>query len=313
MNAGNSTPARPPKRDVDGILLLDKPAGITSNRALQIAKRLFCARKAGHTGSLDPLATGMLPLCFGQATKVSGWLLDADKEYEVEMHIGARTDTADADGEVIETSPKTAVTAAELEVALAAHRGALEQVPPMYSALKQDGRRLYELAREGKEVERPARPVQIHALEVVHYDAQQPSLSVRCSKGTYVRSLVETICAAMDTLGHVSALRRNKVEPFEPAGLVTLEQLEACEGDSVRLDAFLRSPDTALEAFPAVNLSADESFYLGHGHAVGHAARELEGIVRIYDHEQRFLGLGEVLPDGRIQPKRLFVQQDKSA
>jgi tRNA pseudouridine55 synthase len=313
MSSSDSAATRRPKRDVDGILLLDKPAGITSNRALQIAKRLFSARKAGHTGSLDPLATGMLPLCFGQATKVSGWLLGADKEYEVRMHIGTRTDTADADGEVTESSPKTSVTETELEAALAAHRGQLAQVPPMYSALKQGGRRLYELAREGKEVDRPARQVHIHELEVLHFDAQQPRLRVRCSKGTYVRSLVETICAAMGTLGHVIALRRTKVEPFEPAGLVTLEQLEACEGVNDCLDAFLLPSDKALEAFAAIYLNADESFYLANGHAVGHADNGIEGIVRIYDQTQRFMGLGEILPDGRVQPKRLFVGQEKSA
>lgn len=313
MTQINQIQPRRPKRDVDGILLLDKPAGITSNRALQIAKRLFGARKAGHTGSLDPLATGMLPLCFGQATKVSGWLLDADKEYEVTMQVGARTDTADADGEVIETSAKTTVSEAELRAALTAHLGELDQVPPMYSALKHDGRRLYELAREGAVVERPARKVQIHALDILRFDPQRPAFSVHCSKGTYVRSLVETVSEHMGTLGHVTALHRVRVEPFEPAGMVSLEELEAIEGDFSRLDAFLLPPDAALQAFPDVHLNADESFYLANGHAVGHAEKGVEGIVRIYDQQQAFLGLGEVLPDGRIQPKRLFVAPKKSA
>ncbi|MGI9290523.1 MAG: tRNA pseudouridine(55) synthase TruB [Gammaproteobacteria bacterium] len=313
MIATGSTTQRRPKRDVDGILLLDKPTGITSNRALQIAKRIFQARKAGHTGSLDPLATGMLPLCFGQATKVSGWLLDADKEYQVTLNIGTRTDTADADGEVIEASAKSAITETELENALAAHRGEIDQVPPMYSALKKDGKRLYELARQGEEVERAARRVCIHELEIESFDPINPSLRVRCSKGTYVRSLVETVCEAMGTLGHVAALRRTHVASFDPARMVSLEELEASEADPDKLDGLLLPADTALEGFPAVNLSADESYYLGNGHAVGHAEPGVEGTVRIYDHNHCFLGLGVVEADGRIQPKRLFVRPKKRA
>jgi len=312
MTTLDSSPIRS-KRTVDGILLLDKPAGITSNRALQIAKRIFKARKAGHTGSLDPLATGMLPLCFGQATKVSGWLLDADKEYEVEMLIGARTDTGDADGEIVETSAKAAVTEPELEAALAANRGIQQQVPPMYSALKKDGQRLYELARKGVEVERQPRQVQIHELSLLRFDTQRPLLRVRCSKGTYVRSLVESIAAGMGTLAHVVALRRTKVEPFAPEMLVTLDQLEACEGDTGSLDELLRAPDTALAAYPEVRLSANEAYYLRNGHAVGHASPEIRGIVRIYDQNQSFLGLGEVQADGQVAPKRLFVSAQKSA
>jgi tRNA pseudouridine55 synthase len=313
MTNPGSAPARRPKRTVDGILLLDKPSGITSNRALQIVKRIFSARKAGHTGSLDPLATGMLPLCFGQATKVSGWLLDADKEYEVEMLIGGRTDTGDADGKFVETSSKEAVTAAELESALAANRGVQQQVPPMYSALKKDGQRLYELARKGVEVERRSREVHIHELSVIRFDAQRPVLRVRCSKGTYVRTLVESIAAGMGTLAHVVALRRTRVGPFAWEMLVTLDQLEAREGDTDSLDALLQPPDTALAAYPEVRLSANEAFYLRNGHAVGHAGPDIDGIVRLYDQNHEFLGLGEVRADGQVAPKRLFVAAEKSA
>ena len=298
---------RPPKRTVDGILLLDKPTGITSNRALQIAKRLYQARKAGHTGSLDPLASGMLPLCFGQATKVSGFLLEADKEYEVEALIGARTDTADADGAVIETASKVSVEPEELEAALEANRGAQEQVPPMYSALKQNGQRLYKLARQGIEVERPPRPVVIHELTVISFDPQRPLLRVRCSKGTYVRSLVESIAEQMDTLAHVAALRRIGVGSFAAEPMVTLEELEAREGDLAALDEFLLPPDVALTGYPDVQLSASEAFYLRNGHAVGHVGTDIEGLVRVYDEKRCFLGLAEVQPDGQVAPKRLFT------
>ena len=293
-------------RDVNGILLLDKPMGMTSNRALQKIKHLYGARKAGHTGSLDPLATGMLPLCFGQATKVSHWLLDADKVYEVEAAMGARTDTADADGQVVETSAVT-ISRPMLEAALDAHRGKIEQVPPMYSALKQDGQRLYKLAREGKEVERKARQVEIYELSIVHYDPARPVLRVRCSKGTYVRTLIETIAAAMGTVAHVAALRRTVLGPFASGGMVTLEQVAALAGDNDALDRLLIPADRALEAFPAIELTADEAFYLRHGHTVGHAPQGLSGPVRVYDQDARFLGIGEILPDGGIAPKRLFA------
>ncbi|MCP4000239.1 MAG: tRNA pseudouridine(55) synthase TruB [Gammaproteobacteria bacterium] len=307
MSKAKAPADRPPKRIVDGILLLDKPMGITSNRALQMAKHFYRACKAGHTGSLDPLASGMLPLCFGQATKVSGFLLDADKEYEVEALIGTRTDTADADGVITETASKGSVTAEELEAALVANRGPQDQVPPMYSALKQNGKRLYDLARQGLEVKRPARPVIIHELSVVRYDPQQPILKVRCSKGTYVRTLVESIAEHMGTLAHVSMLRRVSVGAFADEPLVTMQELEAREGDLEALDALLLTPDVALAGYPEVRLSASEAFYLRNGHAVGHAGREIEGLVRVYDEQSRFLALGEVQPDGQVAPKRLFI------
>jgi tRNA pseudouridine55 synthase len=308
----SSAPARQPqrripKRDVNGILLLDKPIGITSNRALQIAKRLFQARKAGHTGSLDPLATGMLPLCFGQATKVSSWLLDADKIYEVEAFIGAKTDTADADGEVIAESSLTEVSREQLDLALAAHRGPIEQIPPMYSALKHNGKRLYELARDGQEVERPPRPVTIHELEVVQFDPSRPQLRVRCSKGTYIRTLVETIAEAMGTVAHVAALRRISVSPFEGQPLIGMDQLEAAAADPAALEDLLLPVDSALQAQPDVQLSANEAFYLRNGHAVSHVSRDLSGFVRIYDENRLFLGVGEILDDGRVAPRRLFA------
>jgi tRNA pseudouridine55 synthase len=294
-------------RDVNGILVLDKPVGMTSNRALQKVKHLYGARKAGHTGSLDPLASGMLPLCFGQATKVSHWLLDADKVYEVEASVGTRTDTADADGQVVATSECARITPQMLDSAMASHRGKIDQIPPMYSALKQSGKRLYELAREGKEVERKARRVTIYELEVIRFDACRPVLRVRCSKGTYIRTLVETLAEAMGTLAHVAALRRTALGPFATTPMVTLDQVTALADDRVELDKLLIPADTALEGFPAVELTEDEAFYLRRGHAVGHARQGLSGLVRIYDQEARFMGIGEIQPEGAIAPKRLFV------
>jgi tRNA pseudouridine55 synthase len=264
---------REPKRHVDGLLLLDKPRGLTSNAALQRVKRLFRARKAGHTGSLDPLADGMLPLCFGQATKVSGYLLNADKSYRVSAIWGTKTDTGDADGAVIETVSKNSLDRDTLEEALTQFRGAIEQIPPMYSALKRDGRRLYQLAREGKEVPRDPRTVNIFELEVDNYDPCSPELRVRCSKGTYIRTLIEDIAEAVGSVGHVSKLRRVAVYPFQECQMVSLESLEAA--------AEIGMPD-------------------------GERCAEV-GLVRLYDQNECFMGIGETLPDGRVAPRRLFV------
>lgn len=305
---------RSDQRDVNGLLLLDKPIGLTSNGALQRVKRLYKARKAGHTGSLDPLASGMLPLCFGQATKLSAYLLDADKTYRVTARFGARTDTADADGSVVEESPVTGVDRGTLEAALDGFRGDILQVPPMYSALKKDGKRLYELAREGQEVERAARPVTIFDLDIEAYDPEEPVLMVRCSKGTYVRTLVEDIAAAAGTLGHVAALRRLTVEPFPEDGLVTMDELEgAAEAGEEDLERLLRPIDEAISAWPAVYLNGDQAHYLLQGHPV-HARTDAEcGLVRLYDDQRRFVGVGELLRDGRLAPKRLFVGRQPAA
>jgi tRNA pseudouridine55 synthase len=294
-------------RNVDGILLLDKPVGMTSNRALQIVKRLYQARKAGHTGSLDPLASGMLPLCFGQATKVSHWLLDADKTYEVTFAVGAQTDTADADGEVIATSDERFASAAQLEELLEKFTGTIKQIPPMYSALKRDGKRLYELAREGQVVEREPREVTIHELELLEFDPQVPRLRVSCSKGTYIRTLVEDIAQAAGLLAHVADLRRTGCGPFAGEPMHALKSLEALADNTARLDELLISPDIALKQLPEVALTADEAFYFCRGNPVGHAPPELSGMLRVYDAAGRFLGVGEVAPAGAVAPKRLFL------
>lgn len=296
------------RRAVDGLLLLDKPTGMTSNAALQKVKRLFNARKAGHTGSLDPLASGLLPVCLGQATKLSAFLLDAEKTYVVTARFGTRTDTADADGTVVEQSEVTEVEERQLRKALAGFIGEIEQIPPMYSALKHGGRRLYAMARAGEEVERAPRRIVIHELEVDQFDPVCPVLRVRCSKGTYVRTLVEDLARACGTVGHVAALRRIRVGPFTEDQMVSLEAIAAArEGGQQSLDELLRPMDEAIAHWPAVELGAHEAFYLRQGHAVTGGSGGLTGRVRLYGEGHGFLGVGEALGDGRVAPRRLLV------
>lgn len=308
--AGIAAPGsvRKQRRTVDGVLLLDKPIGPSSNQALQTVKRLYAARKAGHTGSLDPLASGMLPLCFGQATKISSFLLESAKVYTVTALFGARTSTGDTEGEVVARSPVTTVTREDLESVLAAFRGDIQQIPPMYSALKQGGRRLYELARQGQEVVREPRQVCIHELEIETYEPTRPTLRVRCSKGTYVRTLVEDIARACGTEGHVVALRRLAVQPFAADGMVTMAELESAAGQGeLALDALLRPVDEAIQDWPLVRLGPDEAYYLRQGHPVTAPQGQPPGRrVRIYDQDQVFLGIGEMLADGRVAPRRLL-------
>lgn len=294
-------------RDVHGVLLLDKPVGMTSNQALQHVRRLFNARKAGHTGSLDPLASGLLPLCFGEATKVSSFLLDADKLYTVTARLGVRTRTGDAEGEMIETLPVPALTEAGIELALAAFRGDIQQIPPMYSALKHQGQRLYDLAREGVEVERAPRHVTIRELALVRHDADSMDLTVRCSKGTYIRTLVEDIAAALGTCGHVIALRRLALGPYggDRLPMHPLDELRELAAEPGRLDARLLPLDSALSHWPLVRLGPDAAWYFGRGQAVVVPSAPTSGWLRVYDGE-RFMGLGEVIPDGRITPRRLM-------
>src|SRR5690606_16559384 len=240
-------------RNVRGILLRDKPSGLTSNQALQRARRLFKAAKAGHTGSLDPLATGMLPICFGAATKLAGYLLDARKTYFVTAKLGVATDTGDADGEVIATSDAPAPSEADVRAAVASFVGEIEQTPPMYSALKQDGKRLYELAREGIVVEREPRRVRIDEMTLESWAWPELSFRVTCSKGTYVRTLVTDLAEKLGTLGHVTALRRLAVEPFDPADMIGFEQLERdAEEGLAALDRRLLPAERALAGWPRI-------------------------------------------------------------
>ena len=297
------------RRNVNGVLLLDKPLGLTSNKALQIVKRLFNARKAGHTGSLDPLATGMLPLCFGEATKMSGFLLDADKSYWVRVRLGETTDTGDADGEIIETNPVSPSLDKEaIGSALQAFRGEISQIPPMYSALRHQGKRLYELARQGEEVERKPRQVTIHELVLEQVELPDLELSLRCSKGTYVRTLVEDLGKTLGCGAHVSALRRTHVGPFaDESGLVTLDTLRELAADSPEaLDRLLLPVESTLSQWPEVRLSADAAYYLKMGQAVVVPRAPTSGWVRLFADEGEFLGAGEILDDGRVAPRRLL-------
>ena len=299
-------------RDIDGILLLDKPLHLTSNEALQRVKRLYQANKAGHTGSLDPLATGLLPVCLGGATKFSTYLLDADKHYRVRIRLGITTTTADAEGEVLETRPVVGVDEAWLRAVMERFLGPIEQLPPMYSAVKHQGERLYKLARQGIEVERQPRTVTIHSMELIDLALPELELDVHCSKGTYVRTLAEDLGAELGCGGHVIGLRRTGVGPYvEPERrFVTLDEIEdliaAHEDPNPTLDSLLLPLESALEHWPAVRLTADAAFYLGQGQAVLVPQAPTEGLVRLYDPSHHFLGVGFILDDGKVQPKRLL-------
>lgn len=297
-------------RRVTGILLLDKPLGLTSNAALQRVKSLYRAAKAGHTGSLDPLATGLLPCCLGDATKFSAFLLDADKRYRFRVRLGVTTATADAEGEVLETRPLEGIDEARVRETLRGFLGAIDQLPPMYSAVKHQGQRLYKLARQGVEVERQTRRIEIFSLDLRSFDLPEIELDVHCSKGTYVRTLAEDIGRELGCGGHVSQLRRTGVGPYvEPAAsFVTLDQVASMAEDETpqRLDDLLLPLDSALGHWPAVTLSSDAAFYLGQGQAVLIPRAPTEGLVRLYDPASRFVGVGAILDDGKVQPKRLI-------
>lgn len=294
-------------RAVNGILLLDKPIGVSSNHALQRVKRLFDARKAGHTGSLDPLADGMLPICLGDATKLSAFLLDADKYYHFRVRLGETTATGDTEGEVLERKPTDGVSEQQIRDVLPRFMGEIDQLPPMYSALKHQGKRLYELARQGVEVERESRKVMIHSLELGKVALPEFELTVHCSKGTYVRTLAEDIGEELGCGAHVTALRRTGVGPYTAYPMHTMEALEAAaEQGADALDKLLLPIDTALTDWPAVSVSADMAFYLKQGQPLLVPKAPTEGWVRVY-HGDDFLAVGQVQDDGRIAPKRLMT------
>ncbi len=295
------------RRSVSGILLLDKPRGFTSNAALQKVRWLLNAEKAGHTGSLDPLATGVLPLCFGEATKVSQYLLDADKGYEALMQLGVTTTTGDAEGEVVDRRP-VSIAAADIEAALERFRGDIQQVPPMYSALKRDGQPLYKLARAGEVVEREPRSVTISRLQLLEFSGDQARISVACSKGTYIRTLVEDLGEVLGCGAHVVELRRTQAGPFDLSRTVTLDTLLAAheEGGSEALDRFLLPADSGLEHWPLVRFSEHSAYYWLHGQPVRAPEAPAFGMVRVQDQQGRFIGIGEVSDDGRVAPRRLI-------
>ncbi|MEL7187191.1 MAG: tRNA pseudouridine(55) synthase TruB [Pseudomonadota bacterium] len=290
---------------IDGLLLLNKPSGMTSNRALQIVRRLLNAKKAGHTGSLDPAATGMLPLCFGEATKVCGYLLDADKRYRVTARLGAATDTGDGDGTVTEKADVPDMSADDWNEVLQGFLGESMQVPPMYSALKKDGKRLYELARKGETVEREPRPIRIDEIVLLEAAGSRLVFRVACSKGTYIRVLVEDIARKAGTLAHTARLHRESVGAFESDGMLDMAAVEAL-AESGELQDRLLAADVALGGMPAVVVAAAEAEKFCGGQAVEAAAEAGEGLVRTYGPEHRFLGVGELADDGRVAPRRVF-------
>ena len=288
---------------VDGVLLLDKPRGMSSNGALQTARRLLNAAKAGHTGTLDPMASGLLPLTFGEATKFSQMLLDADKTYEAVVQLGIETDSGDAEGAVLATRP-VAIERARLEAVLEHFRGDIEQVPPMYSALKRDGKALYEYARAGIEIEREARKVRIHALELLDFADTRFSIRVACSKGTYIRSLAMDIGSALGCGAHLCALRRTRIGAFDVADAVTLETLEAQPAEA--RTGLLAPADALVASFPACRLDAEQARGLLQGRVLALGETGAEGLVRVYG-PQGFLGLGQWQQDGKLAARRLIA------
>ena len=302
MNA----PRKPPRRRLDGVLLLDKALGESSNRALQAARRLYDAEKAGHTGTLDPLATGLLPLCFGEASKFSSDLLNADKRYVAVVQLGVTTDTADTEGKVLRRRP-VEVDRRAVEKALAAHTGEIDQIPPMYSALKRDGKPLYEYARAGIELERAARRASIHRLDLL--DASDLAggrfvVEVLCSKGTYVRTLAADIGEFLGCGAHLAGLRRTGIGPLDVAAAHSLAQLEALAAEA--RDALLLPPDSLVANLAEARLDAADAVRLRHGQSVRWSG-EAGARLRAYDHEDRFIGVCRQTVDGWLQPQRLVA------
>lgn len=301
-------------RDVSGILVIDKPQGITSNGILQEVKRLYGAAKAGHTGALDPLATGVLPLCFGEATKFSQMMLDSDKAYIATARLGERTETGDSEGAVVATKPvPTDLSPEVLEPVLEQFRGNIQQVPSMYSALKHNGRPLYEYAREGIEVERPARPVTIYELRLLDVRENEMDIAVKCTKGTYIRSLVEDIGEVLGCGAHVIALRRTLAAGFALSDAHAVPDLEAMRERGESLDGLLVAPDAALSMFPEYRLSGQSLVSILNGQPVRIPGRAYEGFLRIYGNEG-FVGLAEALPEGeetKLVPRRLVSDNGK--
>ncbi|AKG69520.1 tRNA pseudouridine(55) synthase TruB [Serratia fonticola] len=303
-------------RDIHGVLLLDKPQGLSSNDALQKVKRIYNANRAGHTGALDPLATGMLPICLGEATKFSQYLLDSDKRYRVIARLGQRTDTSDADGQIVQERPVN-FTQAQLDTALDTFRGNIQQVPSMYSALKYQGKKLYEYARQGIEVPREARSITVYELQFIRWEGDELELEIHCSKGTYIRTITDDLGELLGCGAHVIYLRRLQVAKYPIARMITLEQLNALVeqaqeqsiAPSELLDPLLMPMDSPAEDFPEVNLLPAVAGYVKQGQPVQAAGAPASGLVRITEGEERkFIGIGEIADDGRVAPRRLVVE-----
>ena len=306
MTDANTLPnRRSPRRDVRGILLLDKPVGMSSNAALQQVKRTYQARKAGHSGSLDPLASGMLPITLGEATKMAGFVLEADKQYWTRIKLGVTTTTGDAEGEPVTTRPVGGLDAAHLRMVLNDFTGQIQQIPPMHSAIKRNGQPLYKLAHKGLEVERQPRRVVINHIHLLSHCGDELELEISCSKGTYIRTLAEDIGSRLGCGGHVASLRRLSIGPYQSHQMVTLESLAAAGEAHSALDAFLLPMESALLHWPSVSLSDELAFFIRRGQPVVVSKAPKGDMVKLYSARDRFLGIGRVMEDGRIAPRRL--------
>lgn len=306
-------------RPIDGVILLDKPTGISSNDALQKVKRIYFAEKAGHTGALDPLATGMLPICLGEATKFSQFLLDSDKRYTVVAKLGERTNTSDSDGDVISTRPVDVERSRLLE-SIASFRGETQQIPSMFSALKYQGKPLYEYAREGIDVPRESRPITVYEIELLRFENDEIEMDIHCSKGTYIRTIVDDLGEMLGCGAHVIKLRRTAVAKYPYERMVTLEQLESLLEDARKkeiapkelLDPLLLPMDSAVQELPEVNVIPALADMLLHGQPVQVLGVFAQDMVRLTAGEEKtFLGVGQMDDDGRIAPKRLVVFRDE--
>ncbi len=296
----------PKGREINGIVLLDKDTGLSSNAALQQVKRLFFAKKAGHTGSLDPLASGILPICLGQATKVAQFLLDDDKRYFVRGKLGEMTDTLDCEGEIVKTQAFEHLNKAEIIDAVMSFQGDILQVPPMYSALKKDGQPLYKLARQGIDIERPPRPITIHNIDFISYEHGVVTLEVSCSKGTYIRSLIQDIGDKLGCGAHVIELRRTGFTHIDIAQTIKFSDLESLATDNYQLlDEKIFATEDMLPDIESIYLDEQQAIDIKHGRSINKPCRFK--VVKLFDNSKQFLGIGEPDEDGSIKPKRLFV------
>lgn len=300
-------------RDLSGVVVLDKPRDMTSSDAVQHVKSSFNARKVGHTGSLDPLATGVLPLCFGEATKFSRFLLTSDKKYWVKLKLGIRTASGDADGDVVEERSTDGVTQDRIQHALESFRGEIDQIPSMYSAIKYRGKPLYKYARQGVEIERESRRINVYSIELSTFSGSEMTLRVHCSKGTYVRTIVDDLGEQLGCGAHVVELRRLMAGPFKESDMVTFEEIETARADG-RLDELLAPISSAVSQWPAVRLSATSAYYIRQGQPVLVPHAPSEGWVQLREscsNDEWFLGMGEIMEDGRVAPRRLILGERK--
>ena len=298
---------KPMKRNVNGILLLDKPQGASSNEILQVVKRLYDANKAGHTGSLDPLATGMLPICFGDATKFSQFLLEANKSYLVTGKLGETTSSQDSEGQILAKKATDHVDARAIIDLLPKFRGKIMQLPPMHSALKHKGQPLYKLARQGITVERTPREITVYEIELLGLNGDLFELAIKCSKGTYVRTIVADLGEMLGCGAHVVALRRSAVEPYDSIAMVQIDQIKALAtaNDYAALDRLLLPVDSMLIGMPQITLTADMVFYMKQGQAVFMPGAPTQGLVKMFSKSGKFLGVGEIIPDGKVTPRKM--------